>query len=857
MPGYLLRAARNPLDGTPFDPARAEPQYPPDLGLEPRHLALDLSIDIAARRIDGTVTHTVVARRNQMQALPLNAVGLDVTAVTSADGAALAFRNDGERLTVRWPAPFSLGEERTFTIHYTVERPASGLYFAQPSAAYPDMPWYAVTDHETERARHWLPCIDLPNVRTTLDIRLRAEERFTILANGYLVEEVTHGDGTKTAHWRLDQPCPSYLLCFAVGEFVCADDGEFDDGEKRIPLAYFCSPLHTPDDLRRSFGRTRSMLAWMTAKLGQPFPYPKYFQWAAPGVSGAMENISLVSWDERFVLPEELAPEWTWLLDAVNVHEMAHSYFGDAVVCRDYAHAWLKESWATYIEQVYREEVGAEDEALYVYYEHAEAYFQEADEEYRRPIVQRAFDSSWDMYDRHLYPGGACRLHTLRHELGDDVFWTGVRDYLATYRNRVVETDDFRLTMEKHSGRALGRFFDQWFHRPGYPDLKVSFEFDADASRGVFTVEQKQVNATEGVPLFHFQCAVAWSIDGVMNSAPIVVDKPHQVFMIPMVQTPEMVIFDPDAAVLHKLSFNPGDDLLRRQLTQGPTVLTRIHAAKELAASGRYANIQAILDAYKTEPFWGVRCEMAVALQKANSAAAAAGLPDLLSLEQHPLVLPVLLHCAGAYIEAPVRAALMQRLEEGLAPVATQAAYEALGAQRENAPYDLLAAAAQTPSTNGIAQVGAIRGLAATRRVEAVDLLLSFVCEGGSSYAVRYFAVMAVAGLGQHVEKPVRARIVDTLVALLRDPIYQVAMAAVRGLKMMQATEAIAALEQFARSRVHQEAVVARRAADTLRKSPHSAEGVQQKQLQELRDQLRRLEEEMQRMTEERKRSRE
>lgn len=848
MPGFLLRTSRNPLDGTPFDPARAELHYPPDLGLEPRHLAIDLSVDVAAHRIEGTVTHTVIVRRDRMQSITLDAVDLDVAAVTGEGGAALSFRNDGKRLTVRWPAPLSAGEERSFTVHYAAERPVSGLYFSQPSDAYPDMPWYAVTDHETERARHWLPCIDLPNVRTTLDIRLRAEERLTILANGYLVEETVHADGTKTAHWRLEQPCPSYLLCFAVGEFVRADDGEFDDGEKRIPLAYFCSPLHTPDDLRRSFGRTKSMLAWMTAKLGRPFPYPKYFQWAAPGVSGAMENISLVSWDERYVLPEALAPEWTWLLDAVNVHEMAHSYFGDAVVCRDYAHAWLKESWATYIEQVYREETGSQDEALYVYYEHAAAYFEEADKEYRRPIVHRTFDSSWDMYDRHLYPGGACRLHTLRHELGDDMFWAAVRDYLATFHNRVVETDDFRLILEKHSGRSLGRFFDQWFHRPGYPDLKVTFEYDAEASRGVFTVEQQQVNEAEGIPLFHFQSAIAWSIDGVLASAPIRVEKSNQVFMFPMVKAPEMVIFDPDAAVLHKLSFNPGDDLLRRQLTDGPTVLARIHAVKELAGTGRYANVQAILDAYKKEPFWGVRCEMASALKKANSAAVAAGLPELIAREQHPLVLPALLRAAIAYPEAPVHTALLQRLEGGLPPVAAQAAYEALGAQREQAPYEVLSAAAQTPSINGVAQVGAIRGLAATRRAEAVERLLPLVRYGGSSYAVRHFAVSALAGLGKHVDKPVRARIVEELVALLRDPVYQVAMAAVRGLETIQAAESIEALEQFARSRAQQEAVVARRAADALRKSAQPAEASQQKQLQELRDQLRRLEAEVQRL---------
>ena len=851
MPQDFHRWRRFSLEDSPFDPATTVAQYPPDLGLEPVHLEIDLAIDIAARRAAGAVTHTVVARRAKLRTLTLDAVDLAVSAVVDVDGRSLTWRNDGKTLAIHWETPFALGEERRVAIHYAVEHPVSGLYFSQPDAAYPDMPWYAVTDHETERARHWLPCIDLPNVRTTLDIKLRAGQRFTILANGYLVAESVHDDGTKTAHWRLEQRCPSYLLCFAVGEFVRADDGDFDDGQQRIPVAYFCSPLHTAEDLMRSFGRTKPMLAWMTRKFGQSFPYPKYYQWAAPGVSGAMENISLVSWDERYVLDAALADEWTWLLDAVNVHEMAHSYFGDAVVCRDYAHAWLKESWATYIEQVYCEENYGQDEALYVYHEHATAYFEEADNDYRRPIVHRHFQSSWDMYDDHLYPGGACRLHTLRHELGDDIFWAGVRDYLATYQGRVVETDDFRLILEKHSGRALGRFFDQWFHQPGYPDLKVSFEFDADAGRGVLTVEQKQVNAAEGVPVFHFQSAIAWWIDGEQHTAPLHVDQPRQLFMFAMSRMPEMVIFDPDAAVLHKLAFNPGDDLLRRQLTAGPTVLARIHAARELAATGRHANIQAILTAYATEPFWGVRMEMAQALAKANSAAAAAGLPALIATERHPHVLPTLLRSAGVYQEAGVRNAILQRLEAGLTPLATQAAYEALGAQRDDAPYDLLVAAARTPSINGVAQVGAIRGLAATRRADAVDVLLPLVRYGGSDYAVRRFAVPALAELGRHVEKPARTRIAEALVALLRDPVYQVAMAAARGLAQMGATEAISALEQFARSRVQQEAVVARRAADALRKSGAPAESAQQKQLQELRTQLRRLEEEVQRLRKE------
>ena len=245
---------------------------------------------------------------------------------------------------------------------------------------------------------------------------------------------------------------------------------------------------------------------------------------------------------------------------------------------------------------------------------------------------------------------------------------------------------------------------------------------------------------------------------------------------------------------------------------------------------------------------------MAQALETANSATAAAGLPALIAAEHDPLVLPTLLRAAGAYQETGVRSAILARLATGLAPVATQAAYEALGAQRDDAPYDLLVTAAQTPSLNGVAQTGAIRGLAATRRAEALDVLLPLVRYGGSDYAVRRFAVPALAELGKHVDKPARTRIVDALVALLRDPVYQVAVAAARGLETLEATEAVAALEQFARGRVQQEAVVARRAADALRKAGAPAESAQQKQLQEMRTQLRRLEEEVQRLRSERER---
>lgn len=66
--------------------------------------------------------------------------------------------------------------------------------------------------------------------------------------------------------------------------------------------------------------------------------------------SVAHKTCSLVVWDAAFLLDSQLAKDLTREADTLNLHEMAHSFFGDHVTIRHFDHAWLKESWATYLE---------------------------------------------------------------------------------------------------------------------------------------------------------------------------------------------------------------------------------------------------------------------------------------------------------------------------------------------------------------------------------------------------------------------------------------------------------------------------------------------------------------------------
>lgn len=75
------------------------------------------------------------------------------------------------------------------------------------------------SDHETEKARYWLACVDYPTVRTSLAYHITAKKGLVVVANG-LHEKDEELDVTRvTSHWRLEQRCPSYLICWAVGDF--------------------------------------------------------------------------------------------------------------------------------------------------------------------------------------------------------------------------------------------------------------------------------------------------------------------------------------------------------------------------------------------------------------------------------------------------------------------------------------------------------------------------------------------------------------------------------------------------------------------------------------------------------------
>ena len=141
----------------------------------------------------------------------------------------------------------------------------------------------------------------------------------------------------------------------------------------------------------------------------------------------------------------------------------------------------------------------------------------------------------------------------------------------------------------------------------------------------------------------------------------------------------------------------------------------------------------------------------------------------------------------------------------------------------------------------GHVQSGALRALAATRRDEAVPLLLDRVPYGATTNRARPSAVIAIGSLGRLQERAVRSQIAEALIDRLADPVQRVRSAAVGALQLMGATEALGALDSARGPLSAQERVRVDRAMRTIRASEKPKTAAVEKQLDELRTVVRKL----------------
>ena len=490
-------------------------------------LHYDVSISFARDlAFEGRARVDVQLLAEGLAELRLDFVGPFVDRV-SAHGEPLPFRLEEGALRVDLARPRTRGEVVPLLVEYHGRPDGKGLRAGRTPHGDPTL----FADNWPENARRWIPSIDHPSDKATVDFTVTAEDRYDVVAPGRLVETRSLHDGRRTTRWSEAVPIPTYCMVVGLAEFQVTHMGAADS----VPISAWVYP---EDAARAARTLARSSLVLERySELVAPFPYEKLAHVQSSTAWGATEYASAIFYSERQFREENSS-------DGVVAHELAHQWWGDSVTAADWDDVWLSEGFATYFHGLFLEALGGPP-ALREHMAGAAAEVRKADAKKPGAVVDPEVADPAAKLSAFTYQKGAWVLHMLRRKLGDEAFFRALRHHYQDHANGTATTDDLRHALEAESGLDLQPFFRQWLFRAGLPELDVAWRWDGAARRAVVDVAQLQA----GDP-YELDVELAFRIGDHVERRAAAIRGAKETVRVDLPATPSALEIDPDGWLL-------------------------------------------------------------------------------------------------------------------------------------------------------------------------------------------------------------------------------------------------------------------------------------------------------------------
>lgn len=596
----------------------AHPQYKGEASkpVAIQHTRLELKPIWERSELEGKAVLTISPYAYPQDSVNLDAKGFILHSVKLNIGNSekpLSYTYDSTKLHIRLDRMYEPGESFKVAIAYTarpevwvarpeVKKEEKGLYFINPLGKDTLEPRELWSQGETNYNSIWFPTIDETNQKFTQEIYLTVDTSMVTLSNGNLVYSNLNNDGTRTDYWQMEKPHSAYLAMIAAGNWKITEDSWRDS----IPVKYYLEPQYAPY-AHLIFGKTPRMIEYFSQLFDYPYPWPSFSQVVVREfVSGAMENTTAVvhfepvQHDARAHLDESY--------EDIISHELFHHWFGDLVTAESWANLALNESFATLGEELWIEHEEGQDAADYHSQVNLEAYLAEA-AFIKEPIINHYYQDAEDLFDRHRYEKGGLVLNMLRQYVGDTVFFHALHNYLVAHAYKNVEISDLRKAFEDEAGEDLTWFFDQWFEKPGHPELLIKHRYAPQEQKLYVSVEQMQKGST--TPFFRMPVAIdIYTGQGQKKQEKVWLMNKKDTFVFNMPNVPMLVDFDVDKVLLaQKKEVKPLAEWYY-QYFNCPRYLAKYEALSAIAPSARLLStdsLKRLIDHALSYPFWNIR----------------------------------------------------------------------------------------------------------------------------------------------------------------------------------------------------------------------------------------------------------
>jgi len=374
-------------------------------------------------------------------------------------------------------------------------------------------------------AYQWWPCKQgLSDKIDSVDIYILTDTAYECGTAGLLISEEINLD-KKIIHWKHNYPMVSYLLGIVLTKF--------DETDKYIPLytgdyvfMKTYSLLNNEDDIYPQQNRLDSIFNIYTENFIQyPFINEKYGHMMWSGVGG-MEHQTMSSME---------CMDCEFLVN----HELAHQWFGDYITCKSWQDIWLNEGFATWCGYLAYEKMWGGywlNAALTQTIDKITEFPDGSVFVYDTTDVSRIFDS------RLSYSKGGMLLHMLRWEIGDSLFFAGIKNYLNDddLKYGFASSDNLISDIEQVADTNLTEFFADWLYGEGYPIYEIHYETNGNSVELIIS----QSSSHPSVSFFEMHVPLQFWYNGNDTIISFYNNQNNQYFNINLPAELDSIVFD-------------------------------------------------------------------------------------------------------------------------------------------------------------------------------------------------------------------------------------------------------------------------------------------------------------------------
>jgi len=420
-----------------------------------------------------------------------------------------------------------IDEIRTFTITYK-GIPADGLIISKNK--FGDRTFFG--DNWPDRAKNWLPVVDHPSDKATVEWDITAPSHYQTIGNGEMIERTNINDKTTVTRWKMNTPIPTKIMVIGVAQFAVENLGEIYN----IPVSSWVFPQERENGFK-DYALAVPILDFMINHVA-PYPFEKLANVQSKTLYGGMENAGNIFYNENSI-------SGTGKFESVIAHEIAHQWFGDSASELNWYHVWLSEGFATYFENLFYENRYGRDSFVKKMNEDKVKAIRFSKKN-SSPIVDTSITDYLQLLSPNTYEKAGWVLHMLRKNLGDDIFWKGIKKYYETYKYGNALSEDFQRIMEDVSGKNLNSYFKQWLYQSGHPILDITWNTNDNLT---IEINQTQEN------LFVFPIEIKCNYeDGSSSIETINVMNKTEKVNIPQTKKIISIEADPDSWLFFELN---------------------------------------------------------------------------------------------------------------------------------------------------------------------------------------------------------------------------------------------------------------------------------------------------------------